>query len=234
MAWHGPFRGWASLIVALRVWDAWPFSFIWKIIQNPFWRVVMQWHLSTNLLVPYPLFCNGLIHLTFVVIVFWTEPCFPVTRPKNLEVVRQPCQTWTNVGRTVGSNELGSSEENLIKGWFSILQLVTCPKNSTSIVVIVIGDHAKRNMTPPTLPAMSSNGRKALWFGTQSDSKAQGHKALNPWLLKPEIKSTYNTTFFGRCIYLCWSYIYITSKDSTIYQILTTPKKRPIFFTSTK
>ena len=25
--------------------------------------------------------------------------------------VRQPCQTWTNVGRTVGSNELGSSDK---------------------------------------------------------------------------------------------------------------------------
>ena len=109
IAWHGFRRGISDC--GTQSLSDMPFRLIWEIILNPFYlRSVMQWpqHQSFG---TFSTFLKVLDSSGFCCHCVLNRTSFPVKRPKIVEVVRQPCQTWTNVGRTVGSNELGSSEK---------------------------------------------------------------------------------------------------------------------------
>lgn len=188
--------GRASLIVALGVWVTWPFVLFEKSSKIHSIYVLSCNDLSTNPLVLYPLFCKCLIHLAFVVIAFWTEPLFP------WRVLKKWKLSGSRARRGPMSGELSAAmswwaQRKLDKGLiFHLTAGEHVRKNNMSIVVICdwwTMQRGIRNTTPATLPAMSSNGRKALtliWYPIRFKSTGWD-KALNPWLLKPFLGDVY-------------------------------------------
>lgn len=196
IAWHG-FRKGISDCATQSLSDM-PFRLIWEIIQNPFClRSVMQWpqHQSFGTLSTFlqvldssGFCCHCVLNRTSFRILK-TGSCQAAV--PDVDQCRENCrQQWA-----------GELRENLIKGWFSILQLVNMSEKQyvdcCDCDWWTCKEEYGTRLHLHYLPCQATDGKPWPWFGTQSDSKAQGHKALNPWLLKPEIKSTYNKTFLG-------------------------------------